>query len=107
MKWANRFARSLNMRVAGGAVVVAVLLILETYAMRELLAAEILFAIVFLFVGLIGGVFYLIGGVAERGALETEVKLRPVVPRARQGLRELEEAGRKWLAHSRIASAHR
>ena len=96
-----------NLRIAPGLIVVACLLVLQIYAVRALLAAELLFALAFVFVAVLGAGFYFIGSVAERGADAMESGLRPIVPLVRHGCHDLEEASRKWIGSARNFCAHR
>src|SRR5277367_3948899 len=69
----------------------AVLFVLQLYFVRELLAAELLFGMGFLFLlGLIG-FCYVVGMVGERGFQWTEAGARVAAKSARRGYASLEE----------------
>ena len=107
MKSATESGAARTLRVRGGLIAVASLLIFQIYAVRELLAAELLFAMVFAFLGVLGTVFYFIGSIAERGAMTAEASLRAVATCVRHGWRDLEEVSRRWLGQAGAVHARR
>ncbi|HTS12300.1 MAG TPA: hypothetical protein VMH00_09300 [Candidatus Limnocylindrales bacterium] len=89
-------------RIGKGAVtVLAVLFILQAYFVRELLAAELLFALGFVVVLALVAVFYAIGAASEFGLDWAEAGVRSV----RRGYAMLEEISRKPFRHPRSESA--
>lgn len=80
---------------------VAVLLVLQLYFVRELLAAEILFGMGFLSLLLLGGILYALGEIGERGFDLTEAGVRVLAVSARRGYVTLEEMSRKALRPTR------
>jgi hypothetical protein len=90
-------------------VVIAILCLLavQFYAVRELLAAEVLFAVAFIFLSLIVGAFYVVGHTAERGADVLDNGLHMGARQAQQGYHDLEHVTRKWIEGARIFHAHR
>jgi len=95
-----------NPRVRYGTIsTVAVLFFFQLYFVRELLAAELLFALVFAVIFVLGGLFYLVGAISERGFDWTEVGVRVVASSARRGYAALEEISRKPFRHPRSESA--
>jgi hypothetical protein len=76
----------------------AALLILQVYFVRELLAALILFTVLFLIVALFTAVAYAIGRAGEAGFAFAE-------PTARRGLEAAEDLSRKTFRRPRSAPA--
>jgi hypothetical protein len=108
MKSAGRESGTVwNRRTRDGLIAAASLLVFQIYAARELLAAELLLAMVFVFLGALGAVLYFIGSLAERGAMTAEALLRSVAPRVRHGWRDLELIGRRWLGPAGALHARR
>jgi hypothetical protein len=89
----------------GALTILAILFVFQLYFVRELLAAELLFAAGFAVIFLLGGLFYLIGAIGERGFDWTEVGVRVIASTARRGYATLEEIGRKPFRHPRSESA--
>ena len=85
--------------------VVAVLFFFQLYFVRELLAAELLFALGFGVLFALSGLLYLIGAISERGFDWTEVGVRVIASSARRGYAVLEEISRKPFRHPRSESA--
>jgi hypothetical protein len=85
--------------------VVTVFLVLQMYFVRELLAAELLFGLGFAILLMLGGLFYLVGAVGERGLDWAEAGVRVISSSARRGYASLEEMGRKPFRHPRSESA--
>ncbi len=85
--------------------VVAMFLVLQMYFVRELLAAELLFGLGFAILLMLGGLFYLVGAVGERGLDWAEAGVRVISSSARRGYASLEEMGRKPFRHPRSESA--
>lgn len=84
---------------------VALFLVLQMYFVRELLAAELLFGLGFAVLLMLGGLFYLVGAVGERGLDWAEAGVRVISSSARRGYASLEEMGRKPFRHPRSESA--
>ena len=84
---------------------VAVFLVLQMYFVRELLAAELLFGLGFAFLLMLGGLFYLVGSVGEKGLDWAEAGVRVISSSARRGYAGLEEISRKPFRHPRSESA--
>jgi hypothetical protein len=83
----------------------AILFIFQLYFVRELLVAELLFAIGFTILLVLGGIFYLVGAIGERGLDLTEAGVRVIADSARRGYSSLEEISRKPFRHPRSESA--
>lgn len=79
----------------------AVVLFLQLYFVRELLAAEILFGVGFLSLLVLGGILYALGEIGERGFNLTEAGVRVLAVSARRGYVTLEEMSRKALRPTR------
>lgn len=107
MKWVRGWRAFWNWRVAPAVLAVAGLMVVQFYVVRELLAAEVLFALAFLCIILLGVAFYFLGSIAERGADVMEAGLHVGAARAQRGYHDLEEASRKWIANARHLHAHR
>jgi hypothetical protein len=82
-----------------------ILFVLQLYFVRELLAAEILFAIGFLSLVLLGGMLYVLGAIGERGFDLTEAGVHILAVSARRGYALLEEMSRKALRPTHSGSA--
>jgi hypothetical protein len=86
--------------------ILAILFVLQLYFVRELLAAEILFGLSFVSLLLVGGLFYVLGAIGERGFDLTEAGMRALAVSARRGYITLEEMSRKVVRTARSQSAH-
>jgi hypothetical protein len=100
----DSFKRSVKLR-RGLYTILAIFLLLQVYFVRELLAAELLFAAAFAVLFLLGGVVYLTGLVAERGLDVTEAGVRMIAESTRSGFEGLEEVSRKPFRRPRSESA--
>jgi hypothetical protein len=96
--------RSVKLR-KGLYTILAVFLLLQVYFVRELLAAELLFAVPFAVLLLLGGVVYLTGFVAERGLDVAEAGVRMIAEYTRGGFEGLEDISRKPFHRPRSESA--
>jgi hypothetical protein len=76
-----------------------VVIVLQVYFFRELLAAELLFGLVFAIVLVLFGLFYLIGALGERGLNQADVAARAFGRSARRGYGAIEEIGKKSVRH--------
>jgi hypothetical protein len=76
--------------------ILAVFVTLQAYFVRELLAAELLFALGFVVLLLLGAIAYFLGTLGERGLDWTEAGVRVVASSARRGYGALEELGRTF-----------
>ncbi len=85
--------------------VIAAVIALQIYFVRELFAAELLFAFIFGAVLLFAFVFYLVKEAGERGIGLAESWMRVVSPAVRRGLQYLEEISRKPFRRPRSESA--
>jgi len=77
---------------------------LHIYFVRELFAAELLFAIIFATLLLFVFAFYLVKEAGERGITLAESWVHIVSPAFRRGLHYLEEVGRKPFRRARSES---
>jgi hypothetical protein len=87
------------------ALAVVVLVVLQLYFVRELIAAEVLFGLGFLALLTLGGLFYLVGAVGERSFNLMEAGVRAAAPVARRGYAKVEEISKKPFRHPRSESA--
>lgn len=83
----------------------AVLVVLQIYFVRELIAAELLFGLLFAVLLVVGGICYVVGVIGERGLDWAEVGVRVLARSARRGYNSLEELSRKSVRHPRSESA--
>lgn len=93
-----RFRKGLWFGVAG-------FFVFQLRFVRELLAAELLFGLGFALLLLLGGIFYLVGAIGERGLDIGEAAVRVIADSARRGYSSLEELSRKPFRHPRSESA--
>lgn len=83
------------------------LLILGVYPMRELMAAELLLALGFLFVTVCGLAFCFLGALATRGAEITDEQAGAFTQVVQRGYNDLERTSRKWFHNVRASHAHK
>src|ERR1700722_20224707 len=83
----------------------AVVLFLQLYFVRELIAAEVLFGLGFLVLAVIGGVLYLVGAIGERSFELAEAGVRVIVPYMHRGYVRTVEFSKKPFRHPRSESA--
>jgi hypothetical protein len=86
--------------------VLGLLFVLQLYFVRELLAAELLFGMAFAALLALGGLFYVLGALGERGFGWTEAGVRVLAASTRRGFSSLEEISRKAMRAPRSESAH-
>jgi hypothetical protein len=99
-------AVSRNAKVRDRALAALVILfVLQLYFVRELLAAELLFGLLFAVLLLLGGIFYVVGLIGERGLDWTEAGVRVLAQSARRGYSGLEEISKRSFRHPRSESA--
>ncbi len=84
---------------------VAILLVLQLYFVRELIAAELLFGVLFVALFLIVTVCYLIGTVWENGLTWAEMGARAVASFTRRSYSTLEELSKRPFRHPHSESA--
>jgi hypothetical protein len=104
LAWPGQMIQSAKIR-KGTLAIVAAVVIFQLYFVRELLAAELLFAGGFAVLLLLGGIFYLVGVVGERGLDWAEAGLRVTADVARRRYASLEEVSRKPFRTPRSESA--
>jgi len=85
--------------------ILGIVVVLQAYFVRELLAAELLFGIGFAVLLVLGGLAYLLGALGERGVELAEAGVRAASVSARRGYSALEEISRKPFRHPRSESA--
>ena len=86
----------LRKRVGWG---LAVFLILQVYFVRELIAAELLFGMLFVVMLLLAGIFYVVGTIGERSLDWAEAGVRVVGTTARRGYTAVEEISKRPFRH--------
>ena len=84
---------------------IALFFVLHLYFVRELLVAEVMFAVGFAVLFVLGGLAYLVGSLGERGLDFAEIGVRAIGDMARRGFTSLEEISRKPFRHPRSESA--
>jgi hypothetical protein len=72
---------------------------LQIYFLRELLAAELLFGLAFAVLLSLGGIFYIVGALGERGLDWADVALRAIGRSTRRGYVAVEELSKKSFRH--------
>jgi len=82
-----------------------VIFVLQLYFVRELLAAELLFGMLFAVLFTIGFVVYMIGRAGERGFSWAESGTRALAQSTRRGLSAVQEISRRTFRHLRSESA--
>lgn len=97
--WQNKKARS---RVGWGLVI---FLVLQLYFVRELLAAELLFGLLFAFMLSLAGLFYAVGTIGLNGRDWAEAGARLVASSARRTYSTFEEISKKPFRHPHSESA--
>jgi len=85
--------------------IIALVIILQVYFVRELLAAELLFGMAFAVLLALGGVAYVLGSIGEHGLGWTEAGVRIVGISARRGYVALEELSSRAFRRVRSQSA--
>jgi hypothetical protein len=79
----------------GLVAILAAFLVLQVYFVRELLAAELLFGLLFAVVLVIGGIVYALGTLSERAIDVGEAGARVIANSTRRGYVLAEEIGKK------------
>ena len=97
--WQNK---PLRKRVGWG---LGIFLVLQLYFVRELIAAELIFGVLFVFLFALAGLFYLIGTVGMNGREWAEAGARVVATSARRGVTALEDISKKPFRHPHSESA--
>lgn len=97
--WKNKTARN---RAGWG---LAIFLVLQLYFVRELIAAELLFGMLFTFMLALAGLFYVVGTIGINGRDWAEAGARVAVSSARRGFSTLEEISKKPFRHPHSESA--
>jgi hypothetical protein len=83
----------------------AVLFVLQIYFVRELIAAELLFAVVFAVLATLAGICYVLGTIGERSFDWTETGVRVIATTAKRGYSALEDLSKKPFRHPHSESA--
>jgi fatty acid desaturase len=85
-------------------ILLAVILFLQLYFVRELIAAELLFGLGFLVLLTLVGIFYAIGFIGEQTFNGLEAGYRVTAPVARRAYTKMEELSKKPFRHPRSES---
>jgi len=83
----------------------AVFFVLQLYFVREMLAAEVLFAMGFAVLLVLCGIFYVVGAVGERGLDLAEAGIRVAARWARWSINTIEGFSKKQFRHRHSESA--
>jgi hypothetical protein len=83
----------------------AIFLILQLYFVREMIAAELLFGMLFAFLLALAALFYVVGTIGVNGMDWAEMGARVVASSARRGYSTLEEISKKPFRHPHSESA--
>jgi hypothetical protein len=97
--WQNKKARN---RAGWG---LGIFLVLQLYFVRELIAAELLFGMLFAFMLALAALFYVVGTIGINGRDWAEAGARVVASSARRGYSTLEEISKKPFRHPHSESA--
>jgi hypothetical protein len=97
--WQNKKVRN---RVGCG---LAIFFVLQLYFVRELVAAELLFGILFVFLFSLAALCYAVGTIGVNGREWAEIGARAVASSARRGYSALEEVSKKPFRHPHSESA--
>jgi len=97
--WQNK---PLRRRVGWG---LAIFFVLQLYFVRELIAAELLFGMFFLFLFVLAALSYVVGTIGMNGRTWAEAGARVVATSARRGFSTLEEISKKPFRHPHSESA--
>jgi hypothetical protein len=97
--WENPTIRK---RVGWG---LGIFLVLQLYFVRELIAAELLFGMLFAFLMALAGLFYVVGTIGVNGREWAETGIRVAANSARRGYSTLEEISKKPFRHPHSESA--
>jgi len=103
-KFATDFIRKAKVR-KGLVSIVAAFFVLQLYFVRALIAAELIFVMLFLVILAVVGVSYVLGTIGERGLEWAEVGVRAVASSAKRGFVALEEVSKRQFRHPRSESA--
>ncbi|HTZ99595.1 MAG TPA: hypothetical protein VMB02_04625 [Candidatus Aquilonibacter sp.] len=83
----------------------AAFFVLQLYFVRELLAAEMIFVLLFLAILAVIGVSYVLGTLGERGLEWAEVGVRAIAGSAKRGYVAVEDLSKRPFRHPRSESA--
>ena len=97
--WQNK---PLRKRTALG---LAIFIVLQLHFVRELIAAELLFGMLFVFVFALAALFYAVGTIGIEGRGWAEAGARVVATSARRGFSTLEEISKKPFHRPRSETA--
>ncbi len=107
MKSLGGFRPSWKVWAVGGLLVALSLLTMQSYSLRALLAAELLFAAFLLLLTLFGTLLYYAGEVIETVTALTERVTHAGAVWTLRGYRDLEEISRRWISSARSLHAHK
>ena len=102
--YANAFWQNKRVRKRAGWAL-AVFLVLQLYFVRELIAAELLFGMLFVFLFVLATLSYVVGTIGMNGRSWAEAGARVVATSARRGFGTLEEISKKPFRHPHSESA--
>jgi uncharacterized membrane protein (UPF0182 family) len=85
--------------------VAAAFFVLQLYFVRALIAAELIFVMLFVMLLAIVAISYVLGAIGEQGLEWTEVGVRAIAVSAKRGFAALEEVSKRPFRHPRSESA--
>lgn len=103
-EWATAVWQNAKFRKRLVAAVV-VFVVLQVYFVRELIAAELLFGLIFAILFVLGVLFYIIGAIGERGLDWAEAGIRIFADATRRGYAVVEDLSRKPIRRPHSESA--
>jgi hypothetical protein len=103
-EWATAVWQNAKFRQPLVAAVV-VFVVLQLYFVRELIAAELLFGLIFAILFVLGVLFYIIGAIGERGIGWAEPGLHFFADAGRRGYALVEDLSKKLIRHPHSESA--
>jgi hypothetical protein len=107
MKWARKLWAALGARRWLILAALGPLLVAPFYGAQQLLAAEVLFAVLFLLLIAFAVVLYFLGALLERGADATESGMRAAARRAWAGFHDVEATTLRWLHDRHLIHAQK
>jgi hypothetical protein len=103
-EYAGTLAQNKKFRKRAGWTL-GIFIILQLYFVRELIAAELLFGLLFAVMFVLAGIFYLVGTIGERGLDWAEAGVRVVASQSRRAYSAVEEISKKPVRHPHSESA--
>jgi hypothetical protein len=103
-EYASSLAQNKKFRKRAGWTL-GIFFVLQLYFVRELIAAELLFGLLFAVMFVLAAIFYLVGTIGERGLDWAEMGVRVVASQSRRAYSAIEEISKKPIRHPHSESA--